>query len=389
MVPDGKTRGRREPPPLRRAVASVVLAAWIALALVFGSSPDYLRRRVEQLAADHVWSAVDWEARHLPGGLWTVLGQAVWPSSPEEVRNELLLLFAGEKTLADHDAVRLMAAAVTEQLRLAGVRSVGGAVIPPVSFTVSEPPAVLIISPRSEIRLAEAVLLREDIDLESAASVEMAAERLNVSALVEQTGGLATYPTLITPGSGAYAALQTIAHEWTHTALFLTPLGRAYGTSGEARAINETLADLVGQEVAERAAAAAGYQPRRASARPDQGLIDHLRRVRVQVDELLARGEVEGAEAYMEEERQALVARGYGIRRLNQAYFAFHGNYAEGPAASTEIPDALRDLRAGSPTLADFIGTAGGVTSLAELRTVAGRAAPAEPDETRSTREPG
>src|SRR5439155_6284448 len=209
-----------------------------------------------------------------------------------------------------------------------------------------EPAFVLVISPRSQIRLAEAVLLDERISPDRAEALEAAVERLNLSALVEQTGGLAAYPTLIAPETNAYRALQTIAHEWTHTALFFTPLGRAYGASAEAQAINETTADLVGQEVAVRAAQAVGERPQASAAAPDRSLADTLRRIRVNADQLLARGEVEDAEAYMEQERQALVAQGDAFRRLNQAYFAFHGNYAEGPAASTEIPDSLHALRA-------------------------------------------
>jgi hypothetical protein len=226
---------------------------------------------------------------------------------------------------------------------------------------------VLIISPRSEIRVAEAVLLRDDMTVEQAEALEAAAERLNVSALVQQTGGIATYPTLIAPTTSAYGALQTVAHEWTHTALFLRPLGRAYASTAEAQAINETVADLVGEEVAERATAKIG-QERPPAAVPDRTLQDSLRLIRMNVDGLLSEGDVESAEAYMEAERQALAAQGYRIRRLNQAYFAFHGNYAEGPSGSREIPDTLRQLRIESASLGDFIDRAGSITSLAELK---------------------
>jgi hypothetical protein len=90
------------------------------------------------------------------------------------------------------------------------------------------------------------------------------------------------------------------------------------------------------------------------------------------VDSRLAAGDVAGAEAFMEEERRALEARGYRFRRLNQAYFAFHGNYAEGPAASTEVLDSLNALRDRSTSLGDFIGRVGGLTSLADLRAATG-----------------
>ena len=39
----------------------------------------------------------------------------------------------------------------------------------------------------------------------------------------------------------------------------------------------------------------------------------------------------------MEERRPYLNARGFGVRRLNQAYFAFYGSYAEGAAGSSPI----------------------------------------------------
>ncbi len=48
-------------------------------------------------------------------------------------------------------------------------------------------------------------------------------------------------------------------------------------------------------------------------------------------DELLAAGKIEEAEAYMEARRQVFWDNGYAIRKLNQAYFAFYGAYADVP----------------------------------------------------------
>ena len=70
-----------------------------------------------------------------------------------------------------------------------------------------------------------------------------------------------------------------------------------------------------------------------------------MRRTRTQVDELLAEGKVEEAERYMEERRQFMVENGFFIRRLNQAYFAFHGTYADSPASVSPVADQLRSLR--------------------------------------------
>jgi hypothetical protein len=70
---------------------------------------------------------------------------------------------------------------------------------------------------------------------------------------------------------------------------------------------------------------------------------------------LLSQGRVSDAEAYMESERQALVAAGYNLRRLNQAYFAFHGSYATGPASVDPIGPWMRQLRAQSGSLKAFV----------------------------------
>jgi len=68
---------------------------------------------------------------------------------------------------------------------------------------------------------------------------------------------------------------------------------------------------------------------------------------RVTVDELLEQGEIEEAEAYMEARRQIFWQNGYYIRRLNQAYFAFHGAYADQPggaAGEDPVGAAVREL---------------------------------------------
>ncbi len=83
-----------------------------------------------------------------------------------------------------------------------------------------------------------------------------------------------------------------------------------------------------------------------------------MRITRVTVDQLLAEGQVEQAEAYMEARRVFFWENGYRIRKLNQAYFAFYGAYADQPggAAGTDpVGAAVRSLRLSSPSLADFI----------------------------------
>ena len=80
-------------------------------------------------------------------------------------------------------------------------------------------------------------------------------------------------------------------------------------------------------------------------------------RPRRTADALLALGRVDEAEQYMEQRRRLFVDNGYAIRVINQAYFAFHGTYAESPASVSPIAGQLHELRERTATLGEFIRT--------------------------------
>ena len=80
-----------------------------------------------------------------------------------------------------------------------------------------------------------------------------------------------------------------------------------------------------------------------------------MRTTRIRVGELLAEGEIEEAETYMEERRRFIVDHGYSLRKLNQAYFAFYGSYASSPSMANPIGGQLDWLRGQSPTLRQFM----------------------------------
>ena len=63
----------------------------------------------------------------------------------------------------------------------------------------------------------------------------------------------------------------------------------------------------------------------------------------------------------MEQRREVFVQNGYYIRKLNQAYFAFHGNYAEGGASSSPIGGEVQALRQRSASVGDFIRRIAGI----------------------------
>jgi hypothetical protein len=96
-----------------------------------------------------------------------------------------------------------------------------------------------------------------------------------------------------------------------------------------------------------------------------------MRITRVTVDEMLAEGKIEEAEAYMEARRVFFWENGYLIRKINQAYFAFYGAYADQPggeAGEDPVGAAVRELRAQSPSLADFLKRIAWMTSFEQLQ---------------------
>ena len=76
---------------------------------------------------------------------------------------------------------------------------------------------------------------------------------------------------------------------------------------------------------------------------------------RKRTDELLEEGLIDDAEAYMESRRVELLGHGFAIRKINQAYFAFHGTYAESPSSTSPIARYLWDLREQVETVGDLV----------------------------------
>jgi hypothetical protein len=259
---------------------------------------------------------------------------------------------------------------VGRELAAAGFQ-VGSGPFPPVWFTFVEPPKKLVVSPRQRIATVYSRMLTEEIAPTQIEAGEAAiAESTGLSAYITNIGGLGAYPTMVIDRASLPWIFNTVAHEWAHNYLTLFPLGLRYNVSGELITINETVAEIVGDEIGERVVAR--YYPEflpqedvRAERLPTDA-VDmpqpfnfnrEMRETRVRADALLAAGFVETAEYYMEARRQYFVANGYGLRVLNQAYFAFHGSYGTSPASTSPIGPKLQALYARSGDLADFLRT--------------------------------
>ncbi len=265
-----------------------------------------------------------------------------------------------------------------------------GRVWPPVRFQFTESPSVLILSPRDKIIYQLGVYLDPTLPLTDTERIEdQVAQRLDLSTLVEGTGGFSAYPTMIIEYPVMEWVLSTVAHEWVHTYLEFHPLGWHYFDNGDTRTLNETTASIIGDEIGqqvlarfypERLPAATWPSPRFSSpespTKPEFEYGAFLRETRLAVDQMLVEGQVTEAEAYMEAQRQVLVSKGYTIRKLNQAFFAFHGSYAVGTSATDPIGGKLRALRKRSDSLADFVRAVAGITTVAQLDAALGIPSP-------------
>lgn len=297
-------------------------------------------------------------------------------------------------TLDDLYAQRDQVAPVAEailQNQLSSVASdldltFGGQPVPPVLYHSTALPWALIISPRDEIRQEADISLIPDLTVDQHVVLEEQVDgALDVSSLVVGIGGIGLYPTMINQTSNINWLTEVIAHEWTHNILSLRPLGLNYFTSPELRTMNETAASIAGKEIG--LALLERYYPEFVPPPPPPPLSDsdepgpapeppvfdfraEMHATRVNVDKLLEDGKIEEAELYMEVRRKIFWENGYLIRKLNQAYFAFYGAYADlpgGAAGEDPVGAAVRELRANSDSLADFLNTMSWMTSFDQL----------------------
>ena len=241
------------------------------------------------------------------------------------------------------------------------------AVWPPVDLELSGSPRVLVVSPRDEIRRIEDRALRLDLGRDELLELERATEERDdsASALIVSTGGVGVYPAIVSNTRSYRSTVSTGAHEWVHHYLVFYPLGRSFFDNADTRTINETVADIVGDELRDTILGRFGDPTPPRPARPaptiDRAMV--LRDLRIEVDALLADGKVEEAEARMEEVRLFLAENGVFFRRINQAHFAWFGSYANRDDAIDLLGPQLRELRERSGSLARFLELVRGATS--------------------------
>ena len=410
--------------PTRRWPRRLMLAFLVMLLLVTWLVPVGDKRSdtaAVQVSLDHTYGLVSWEFENFfdkwRHRVWTALP---WTPTSEADRRRALYRYvvlvdelriakdllsevssengsdqgnvsnaqlAVDRLIAERDDLRdgveeFLEQAVADAIRSAEVDLVGSFVWPPVDFRIDSPPKLLVTSPRDVIRRDEDVLIDPEISIDDIEKIENElAEVANISAVVLQTGGLASYPNVI-PTADLERLLDVAAHEWLHAYMVFNPLGRAYFDGGDIRVMNETLADIFGQEVGLRVYSEITGEPYVAPVRPETAVRNtesknpdgpdgsdsdeetgaddfdfnrFMAETRARTDELLEEGLMDEAESYMESRRIELLDHGHTIRKINQAYFAFHNTYAESPSSTSPIARYLWDLRDQVDTVGELV----------------------------------
>jgi hypothetical protein len=251
-------------------------------------------------------------------------------------------------------------------------------VFPPLNFKLEKPPHLLVISPRNRIYYLDRVLLRQELSDHDMGKIEAAIDKLGLSSLVVELGGFgATYPPIVDMGADTNFIISTIVEEWLHQYLAFRPLGFLYlldslGLRQDRNIIvmNETLAGMVSDEISSQIYAryyGASAEKKSQERSPGFNFNIEMRQTRGSVDQYLSQGDIEEAERYMESRRQIFLSHGYKIRKLNQAYFAFHGIYGKSPASTSPIRNELQLLRAKSQSLKEFLQQTSSMSSYVDL----------------------
>lgn len=265
-----------------------------------------------------------------------------------------------------------------------------GQPIPSVLYHSTPLPDALVVSKRDIIQQITNISIQPGLTVDEVETLESRIDqRTGASSLVVPIGGVGVYPTMVMQTTSLPWLVDTIAHEWTHNYLTQRPLGMLYDATPELRTMNETTASIAGNEVGKYVIE--HYYPELAPKSWTPGLVsfplDHpnpgdlprppfdfraeMHLTRITVDALLAAGKIDEAEAYMVERQQFFLKNGYLIRKLNQAYFAFYGAYADvpgGAAGEDPVGPAVRALREQSASLADFVNRIAWMTSFEALQ---------------------
>ena len=350
--------------------------------------------RLNAIVQPYRFSTFNWEVAAITNSIYqSVHGPAVSTADSQKVIDYFTAIEQGQSVAADttNEVERIISLQIRDILKSEGINNPFQSGLsflnfdfPPINLTLGTPPYILIISPRDKIENSDSIMLLQYLTTAQMETIESEAEKLNVSALVTEIGGLgATFPVFVNAQTNISGALNAATEEWLHQYLAFTPLGSRYVTDllGMNRnydivTMNETVASMVSEEIGGlvyNKYYASYEKPQPAAAdnntntAPAFDFNAAMRNIRVNVDTMLAAGQIDQSEQYMNAQRDYLQTQGYYIRKLNQAYFAFYGSYAESETSVNPIGAEIQGIRSNSTSIIKFLDEVSKVTSVAEL----------------------
>jgi hypothetical protein len=363
----------------------------LLLAIVVpGCGRSDITNQVNAIVKSERFSIFEWEVSAIAGAIWDSTRIHESPDRSDVVIAYFDALHDGKAETADGTPLiklrprveKIIQQQTRDVLSDLDIKNPAGNFLgihfPPMNFELSVPPDLLVTSPRDKIELLKEVRLQPDLTTIRKESIESQAEQLGISAMVTELGGMGTFPSFVSSSASLQEVLNDAAHEWLHQYLAFTPLGFRYvldlmgiSPNYDIVTINETVAGIFGNEVG--ALVYEKYyskykeeteQPEKVSAFDFNAV---MRNIRLNVDSLLAAGKIDEAEQYMDNQRDYLQTKGYYIRKLNQAYFAFYGTYASEPTSVSPIGVKINEIRDESSSLKVFIGCVSGISSVEQL----------------------
>ena len=391
----------------------VILIFVTLVLMVIASHDNFVMTPTKSLSSQHRFSIIEWEINNIGSKLWNKLTNSSYKlhgiQAPREfsdfmcLQQEVRSLYteakyeiakngSSQESVPDHlrelnklkDKQRdlgvfiegFLEDIVEDSISSHGIGyKIGSIHFPPVAISFSPLPKLLVTSPRSNIFRLENILLSPDISTEEIIALENSIEtNSDLSAIVVDIGGIATYPAMISSMSSMEHTLNLISHEWLHHFLAFRPLGQHMLASGQMNELNETIANIFGEAISKELMVTYSddLNMTTCSSKPTHGSTSfdfslEMKLIRNKVDSLLQTGQIDQAEAFMENKRLFLESKGYPIRKLNQAYFAFHGTYTDHPAAISDTFDKLVKLQERYPSLREFIWAVSGVSTYQEF----------------------
>ena len=408
-------------PRRRFARLRIALLVVVMLVLLVPRTGDFRITPVELIAFEHLFSLVEWEAVNFPRKWLHMLTNLVPGSKPSreeriaiidqylqvvrrahkeerriegaaqlrsfrgstsaakegEVSDEFLQELLAQKSALQSEAEESVEAEISAVLGNLGLQSRFGLMWPPVDIRFLDPPTLLVVSPRHEITMTGAVFLDPDIEPFERDEIEgQVLDDLDFIAYVDDLAGLATFPNMVSDIHTTRTVMRTAAHEWMHSYWFFQLFGSNYFASDEMTTLNETAATLAGNEIGdiafERMGGDLDENARRYASehQVDPNFTKFMRETRIEAERLLAEGRIDEAEEYMRRRQWDLRLRGYYIRKLNQAYFAFRGRYADNPASISPVGEQIREVRSYVPDIGAFIRMVSEVSTPAEFESL-------------------